>query len=1035
MNPSLPRQTPAAGEPPAGTGLRRANLFFALGVGLLVALSFGALLGWREFGQAEALRAHSFRVLDQLSEVREALLEVETGARGFALSGTPDYLEPFEAGRRALGPALAQLRTLTAAQPGQPASLAELETLAGERLASAEQVVRVRREEGLDAVQKLRALGVGKQRMDAARRVLGRMEAEERRQLAVREAASQRAERQVLVVSTVARVTAVGLFIAAFLLFRREWRRRAVADAALQQANAELEQRVGQRTAALLAANQTLTATQARLKLIIETEPECVKLVSPRGEVVEMNAAGLAMLEATSFAELAAQPLLHYIAPEHQRAFVALHGQVMAGQAGTLAFEVIGLRGTRRCVETHAVPLRDASGEVSALLGVTRDITQQRQAEAIVACQTQVLELIAKGTPLAETLATMLTSMEAFAPGMLGSVLLLDEDGIHVRHGAAPSLPEAFSRAVDGQPIGPCAGSCGTTAFRREPVIVADIATDPLWAGYRELALAHGLRACWSTPILDPQQRVLGTFAIYYRQAGQPPETHRQCVELATQLAATAIARHRDEQALRASEAKLRKVIDGLGPNMFVGLMTPAGVLLEANTTALAAAGLKPEDVLGQPFDQTYWWSYSAAVQRELRTAIALAAGGTPSRYDVQVRAAEGVLLWLDFSLHPLCDATGAVVFLVPSAMVISERKGAEAALREAEARLRLAVTASNIGLWDWNLVSNEVYFSREWKSQLGYAEDELPNRFGEWESRVHPDDLAPTVAQLQAFMADPAAKYAVEFRLRHKDGTYRWIFTQAKIFREAAGQPVRMMGCHLDITERKHAEDELVRLSGRLLRAQDEERRRLARELHDSTAQVFAALAMNLAVLGRSAARLDAAGQALLAECESQVQRGTTELRTFAYLLHPPALEALGLVRAIHDYAVGFAKRSGVVLTLDVPEPATRLPADLELTLFRVVQECLGNIHRHAGSATASIQLATTATGVTLEVRDAGCGLTLAQFSGLRSGSLQQGVGFAGMRERLRLLGGRLELEPGAPGLCVRAVLPLKRVEPAQLG
>jgi PAS domain S-box-containing protein len=140
----------------------------------------------------------------------------------------------------------------------------------------------------------------------------------------------------------------------------------------------------------------------------------------------------------------------------------------------------------------------------------------------------------------------------------------------------------------------------------------------------------------------------------------------------------------------------------------------------------------------------------------------------------------------------------------------IAGRKEAEASLREAESRLRLCVSASNIGLWDWNLVTNEVYFSPEWKRQLGYAEHEISNRFEEWESRIHPEDLAPTLAKVRRFIEAPTSLYVVEFRLRHKDGSYRWIFTQAQISRDANGKPLRMLGCHVDITERKQAELEI---------------------------------------------------------------------------------------------------------------------------------------------------------------------------------------------------------------------------------
>ncbi|MGN6812657.1 MAG: sensor histidine kinase, partial [Thermomicrobiales bacterium] len=147
-----------------------------------------------------------------------------------------------------------------------------------------------------------------------------------------------------------------------------------------------------------------------------------------------------------------------------------------------------------------------------------------------------------------ETLAALARAIEADLAGALCSILRLDQDGVHLRHGAAPSLPDEYNRAIDGIAIGPAAGSCGTAAYRNAPIVVTDIATDPLWANWRDIALAHGLRACWSTPIRGADGQVLGTFAVYYREPHQPTPRERELVAVLTYLAAIAITRAASEE-------------------------------------------------------------------------------------------------------------------------------------------------------------------------------------------------------------------------------------------------------------------------------------------------------------------------------------------------------------------------------------------------------------------------------------------------------------------------------------------------------
>lgn len=159
--------------------------------------------------------------------------------------------------------------------------------------------------------------------------------------------------------------------------------------------------------------------------------------------------------------------------------------------------------------------------------------------------QERIKQMIAASTPLSEILSQLVLMIEAQAPEMLCSILLLSDDGNHVRHAVAPSLPESYIKVIDGSPIGPKHGSCGTAMFRGKPVVVSDILSDPLWEDYRQYATAIGMRACWSTPILSSKGKVLGSFAMYYREPRTPDGEERHLTEVATKLAADAIEHSR----------------------------------------------------------------------------------------------------------------------------------------------------------------------------------------------------------------------------------------------------------------------------------------------------------------------------------------------------------------------------------------------------------------------------------------------------------------------------------------------------------
>ena len=202
-------------------------------------------------------------------------------------------------------------------------------------------------------------------------------------------------------------------------------------------------------------------------------------------------------------------------------------------------------------------PLRDSNGELLGGVIVCRDITEVKEEEVFRAGQSRVLEMIAADAPLADVLTSLVILMEGQAEGLRCSILLLNRDGKHVRHGAAPNLPETYVKAVDGSPIGPRNGSCGTAMYTRKPVVVTNVMTDPLWTDYRELAQICGLRACWSTPIVSWQGDVLGSFAMYRQETRGPQPEETRLTEIATHIAGIAIDRQRQQEVLRERDARI----------------------------------------------------------------------------------------------------------------------------------------------------------------------------------------------------------------------------------------------------------------------------------------------------------------------------------------------------------------------------------------------------------------------------------------------------------------------------------------------
>lgn len=218
-------------------------------------------------------------------------------------------------------------------------------------------------------------------------------------------------------------------------------------------------------------------------------------------------------------------------------------------------------------------------------------------------------------------------------------------------------------------------------------------------------------------------------------------------------------------------------------------------------------------------------------------------------------------------------------------------------------------------------------------------------------------------------------------------------------------------------------ANQSLRELSARLLQTRDQEARRIARELHDSAGQLLAAISMNIAKVKAQSHKLDEAGVRAVTENVGMIEQISSEIRTISHLLHPPLLDELGLTSALRWYVEGFSERSKIVVEVEIPPDLGRLPTEQEIAIFRIVQECLTNIHRHADSKTAAIRIRRDAEQIVVMAEDSGKGIPADK---LQASAL--GVGFRGMHERIRYLGGKLELHSGSKGTVVTATLPLEQ-------
>jgi PAS domain S-box-containing protein len=631
-----------------------------------------------------------------------------------------------------------------------------------------------------------------------------------------------------------------------------------------------------------------------------------------------------------------------------------------SGKSGELEARLRRADGVYRWFLFRVEPLRDAQGTIVKWYGTNTDIDDRKRAETLLAGENQILEMVATGKPLGVILDELCRLVDKLSSDSLHSILLFDPNGNCLRRGAGPSFPEAFMAAVDGIEIGPCVGSCGTAAYRKEQVIVSDIETSPLWANYLELARAYGLRAGWSTPILSSDGSVLGTFAIYWREPRSPGPHHQQIIKQITHLTAVAIERKRSAESLRASELLARGQLDALTHTL---------------------------DALAQESDP------DRLLEHVLRTIIEQSDAHSVSVWD---RAPDGD--WLE-------------LFALIEDGRFQTRGGAM------HPAARLITLGQDHPVWKEILHTGlhavlEDIDQPVVRMRVGMGPDAT------WHDVLDDAALAPALLRFKSHSREMGVHTILFVPMLIAGRVSGFIgirFSLRRGFRQEEIELTRALAHQATLAI------QLTRLSAQSRQsAVMAERNRMARDIHDTLAQGFTGVIVQLEAAGEAMSQsrtarvsdhLDQAGE-LARESLREARRSMQALR-------PQALEGKQLSEALRDLVKKMTAGTTVKAEFTSQGEQQKLPPEWEANLLRIGQEVLTNVLRHARASEFNVLLVFDSRAIRLNLRDDGCG-----FDPKRR---HEGFGLQGMRERAEGMGGQLSIESAnGKGTMISIVLPL---------
>ena len=663
-------------------------------------------------------------------------------------------------------------------------------------------------------------------------------------------------------------------------------------------------------------AEEKLRKSEEKYRDLIEISPDAIYVVDANGICVLGNRAA-AELAGIPLDQLVGAPVPDTYLPEERHLFRERLEKLKTGS--TIRFERKFVRKNGEIVPVEVSVSGIRGGYFQAIL---RDISKRKQDEALLAGEKQLLEMVATGVPLKEILNALCLIIQEQRSGTLASVLLLNPDGLHLDSIAGPSLPNEWIQQMEKLPIGPCAGSCGTAAYRGSRVIVADIATDPLWdvPEHRASALKHGLQASWSNPVLSSKGKVLGTFCMYYRETRIPNSDDLELLELATHVVRVAIERDRAAEALRASERVARGQVEALTYSLDVLATAPA-----------------PDKFLGQML---------STIGRMLGAQSVILWLLNESNDSLVLRA------WAEGTNFAKVDPEHPFIKNPPS-------------WKEDPGVRELFFSGAPVACED---VENDPYTSTELREYLKSGGTKKFLRI-------------PTLVggRVKGFIG-----------IRHGD---RPPYRPEEIELAQALAHQAMLAIQLNEFAEQSRQAAVL-----------EERNRLARDIHDTLAQGFTGVIVQLEALEDAIAccRRKEANEHLR-RAGDLARQSLNEARRSVHALRPQALQRGNFWEALKGIVKNTTAGTALHTTFNLRGKLRNLPQYWQENLLHIGQEALTNSLKYAHPRNFETRLIFNTKELRLELRDDG--------DGFKVKARHDGFGLAGMRERVEQMGGNLTI------------------------